>query len=74
MLRYICKVMLVVRFVVVNFCTLTFFTFADIDECNNGSHVCDVNANCTNINGSHNCSCKEGYIGDRRSCSGTFVK
>ena len=72
MLRYICKVMLVIRFVVVNFCTCTFFTFADIDECNNGRHVCDVNANCTNTNGSHNCTCKEGYTGNGQSCSGTL--
>ena len=64
--------MLIIRFVVVNFCTCTFFTFVDIDECNNGSHVCDVNANCTNTNGSHNCTCKEGYTGNGQSCSGTL--
>ena len=47
--------------------------FTDIDECNNHSHVCDVNANCININGSHNCTCKEGYIGDgQSSCKGTL--
>ena len=23
----------------------------------------DVNANCTNTNGSHKCTCKEGYTG-----------
>ena len=67
-----CKVMLVIRFVVVNFYTCTLFTFVDIDECNNGSHVCDVNANCTNTNGSHNCTCKEGYNGNGQSCSGTL--
>ena len=69
------KVMLVNSFFyiyIVNFCTYTFFAFVDIDECNNGSHVCDVNANCTNTNGSHYCSCKEGYTGDGRSCSGTL--
>ena len=43
----------------------------DIDECSNGSHVCDVNANCTNTVGSHNCTCKEGFTGNGRSCSGT---
>ena len=43
--------------------------FQDIDECNNGSHSCDVNANCENTNGSHNI-CKEGYIGDGKSCQG----
>ena len=34
----------------------------------------DVNANCTHMNayGSHKCTCKVGYIGDGRSCSGNF--
>ena len=44
----------------------------DINECSIGSHVCHVNANCINTDGSHNCSCKEGFIGDGRSCSGTL--
>ena len=44
----------------------------DIDECSNGSHVCDVNTNCTNTVGSHNCTCKEGFTGNGRSCSGTL--
>ena len=48
--------------------------FVDVDECSDGSHVCDVNAKCANTNGSHNCSCKEGYIGDGLSCSGTVKK
>ncbi|KAL9975104.1 hypothetical protein ACROYT_G012220 [Oculina patagonica] len=42
---------------------------SDIDECGKGSHECDVNANCTNTVGSYNCTCKEGYAGDGRSCS-----
>ena len=66
------KGMLVIRFVVVNVCICKFFAFVDINECNIGSHVCDVNANCTNTNGSHNCTCKEGYTGDGQSCSGTL--
>ena len=42
----------------------------DIDECLSGSHACDVTANCTNTDGSHNCTCKEGYTGDGQSCQG----
>ena len=42
----------------------------DINECSNGSHDCDVNANCTNTNGSHSCTCKEGYTGKGESCQG----
>ena len=53
---------------------LDYFLYAnyalDIDECSNGSHDCDVNANCTNTNGSHSCTCKEGYTGKGESCQG----
>ena len=42
--------------------------FIDIDECNDDSHVCDSNANCTNTNGSHNSICKVGNIINRQSC------
>ncbi|KAL9978444.1 hypothetical protein ACROYT_G015958 [Oculina patagonica] len=41
----------------------------DIDECSSGSHKCDMNAKCNNTVGSYNCTCKEGYTGDGRSCS-----
>ena len=30
----------------------------DIDECSNGNHVCDVNANCASSIGSHDCTGK----------------
>ena len=46
------------------------FVLIDIDECLNRSHACDVNANCTNTDGSYNCTCKEGYTGDGQSCQG----
>ena len=42
----------------------------DIDECSSGSHDCDVNANCTNTNGSYSCTCNEGYSGKGDSCQG----
>ena len=35
-----------------------------------GSYVCDINANCTKTDGSHNCTCREGYTGDGQSCQG----
>ena len=31
---------------------------------------CDENANCTNIDGSYNCSCNHGYEGDGFNCTG----
>ena len=55
------------------FYLITFYTllmFLDIDECSNGSHDCDVNANCTNTNGSYSCTCEEGYTGKGESCQG----
>ena len=42
----------------------------DIDECITGIHDCDVNANCTNTVGGHNCTCREGFSGHGRWCSG----
>ena len=45
----------------------------DVDECSTSSHSCDVNAVCSNTHGSHSCSCKAGYSGDGRSCTGEFL-
>ena len=42
--------------------------YTDINECVEGSHDCDVNANCTNTNGSFSCSCNPGYTGDGTNC------
>ena len=47
--------------------------FTDVDECSDKIHVCDVNAKCTNTNGSHNCTCTDGYIGDGKSCQGALI-
>ena len=49
------------------------FLILDIDECLDRSHACDVTANCTNTDGSHNCTCKEGYTGDGHSCQGIII-
>ena len=51
-------------------CVSSIIFLLDIDECKKGDHDCDVNANCTNTAGGHNCNCKEGFAGDGRSCSG----
>ena len=45
----------------------------DVDECSSNSHSCDVNAVCSNVQGSHSCACKAGYSGDGKTCSGTSV-
>ena len=43
--------------------------FADIDECYAGNE-CSANALCHNLHGSYNCTCKEGYYGDGKTCTG----
>ncbi|CAH3135335.1 unnamed protein product, partial [Pocillopora meandrina] len=43
----------------------------DINECKEGLHGCHVNAICNNTEGSYNCTCKPGFIGDgRNTCKG----
>ena len=48
-----------------------FFFLTDIDECKTYSDKCHVNALCNNTHGSHICTCKPGYTGDGRNCTGT---
>ena len=53
---------------------ITFFKnllFIDINECETGSNDCDVNANCSNSDGSFSCRCKAGFHGDGKVCQGT---
>ena len=51
---------------------ITCFCFAstDVDECILGEHTCHVNANCTDTDGSFNCTCREGYEGNGFNCTG----
>ena len=48
----------------------SFFFILDLDECKGKTHKCDVNANCTNIPGSYNCTCRPGYTGNGSICNG----
>ena len=41
---------------------------SDIDECSEDND-CDVNAVCSNTEGSYNCNCKTGFVGNGKSCS-----
>ena len=43
--------------------------FIDIDECEEGLHMCASNATCTNTEGGYNCSCDTGYHGDGFNCN-----
>ena len=44
------------------------FLYTDINECVEGTHLCDSNADCTNTIGSHNCTCIVGYSGNGYTC------
>ena len=44
--------------------------FLDIDECGDGTHNCDINAACTNLDGSFNCICVSGYMWNGTYCEG----
>ena len=52
-------------------CFLSITLQLDMDERKGSNNVCDLNADCTNSEGSHNCTCKEGYVGEGKSCQGT---
>ena len=48
-------------------------TFLDVDECSSNAHSCDVNAVCTNTQGSYSCACKAKYTGNGTTCVGKDV-
>ncbi|XP_078382216.1 uncharacterized protein LOC144664884 [Oculina patagonica] len=45
----------------------------DVDECSASIPVCDVNADCKNTRGSYRCSCKAGFTGDGKKCTGERI-
>ena len=46
----------------------------DIDECELETYLCSPNANCTDTDGSFNCTCREGFEGDGFNCTGMYNK
>ena len=48
----------------------THYHFLDTDECQ--ADPCDVNANCTNSDGSYACTCNVGYEGNGTNCTGIY--
>lgn len=47
-----------------------FFKNTDINECETNHNACSENADCTDLDGSFNCSCRPGFTGDGQTCSG----
>ena len=43
--------------------------FADIDECSSSNNTCHVYATCSNSDGSYDCECLPGFMGDGFNCS-----
>lgn len=49
------------------------FLLPDVDECATPeANECDLNAMCTNTEGSYVCRCRRGYAGDGRNCTGKY--
>ena len=46
----------------------------DINECELEIHSCSPYANCTDTDGSFNCTCREGFEGDGFNCTGMYNK
>ena len=56
------------------FCThLIEEVLLDVDECNNGTHNCNINASCINTNGSFMCVCDSEWSGDGVVCKGKLI-
>ncbi len=45
----------------------------DLNECALNTDTCDDNAICTDNDGSFDCACRLGFIGDGDTCSGEWV-
>ena len=46
------------------------FVVSDVDECTDGTHGCNENATCRNLNGSYECTCNVGFYGNGIICTG----
>ena len=50
-----------------------FIFYADVNECTNDQHTCDLHGICTNTDGSYTCTCIDGYNGDGNICFGKYI-
>ena len=56
-----------------NYITVFFLAVLDVNECTTEAHICDDNAECVNTEGSYECTCKDGFHGDRKKCTGNWM-
>ena len=50
-------------------CNRLFYNITDIDECSEVLDSCDMNADCTDTDGSFTCTCQVGFSGDGLTCT-----
>ena len=50
-----------------------YFDPVDIDECAAMQYQCDSSADCINIEGSYQCKCRKGFLGDGKSCNRQYI-
>ena len=50
--------------------SIPFHLHADIDECDQGDHNCDINAQCDNTVGGFECHCNDGFTTNGTQCDG----
>ena len=55
---------------VISIFTHSWLILTDINECELETYPCSLNANCTDTDGSFNCTCREGFEGDGFNCTG----
>ena len=49
-------------------CAIMIICNLDVNECASRLHNCDKNANCSNLDGSFQCDCKDGHFGNGTTC------
>lgn len=45
----------------------------DVDECKNFANICPDNSDCTNLNGTYLCTCKDGFSMSNNKCTGKLA-
>lgn len=51
---------------------MKYFLYSDINECSGSNDCHPTLATCSNSPGGYSCSCKTGYSGDGRTCTGSY--
>lgn len=51
---------------------MNYFLYSDINECSGSNDCHPTLATCSNSPGGYSCSCKTGYSGDGRTCTGLY--